>query len=537
MKKIYTKNSLIKKIIFAVFILCLSFLNNTVYASDVTIRSFSPASGKPGDLVTIIGFNYAKLKKVTFGNIEATVTGKTLSPTPNGFDILEVKVPTGAVTSKITIESSVNGTATSDTDFIIDTTPTPVGLKWYFIDNAMSYRGPFDDVTECRTQLTAEKVATGNNALADCVQKTLGQVAQGASNTDLVLLDPMKVDGGSGVYKLLAPIGSLESIDTTGKTCPGNPDIANGIGCYLNIIFKIAIGLCAALAVIMLVINGIKYMTSESFTEKSELKKDMLGPIMGLFIALGAFAILNTINPALTGKEGISVDQVEYEIVVRDRANDTEFMSNIDSFDVSNITVNPSDYNDPAFLGYLSHQQGVGGASAILWAAKKGYSEVPSPNPFVKKANINRNMRSNFNASSAQRTIGTSTLTPANFLKYWATKVAASKKKTSPQIPAVIDNDLIAVATETGVDIATLRAVCRIESHKGCTDATSDPSSITKVNSAGYSGLFQMGKAEFEKYKKSGGVILSAYHNAYAAARYFKSNLSGINKNWPKINN
>lgn len=501
---------------------------------DVKITDFSPMAGGQGSTITITGDNFVRVTKILFGSKVANKSTANISKT----SITNLSVPSGAPTGKITIETQARGSAVTTKDFEVTSTNND---PWTFLNIQGQYNGGWATEEECKTKHAEYNTGAGvvpgsSHDTVECVQRPQSQITNSQS-LNPVDIDPLKVDGGSGVYKLLAPIGSLEEIDTTGKTCPGNPDIANGIGCYLNIIFKIAIGICAALAVIMLVINGIKYMTSESFTEKSELKKDMLGPIMGLFIALGAFAILNTINPALTGKEGIGVDQVEYEIVVRDRANDTEFMSNIDSFDVSNITVNPSDYNDPAFLGYLSHQQGVGGASAILWAAKKGYSEVPSPNPFVKKANINRNMRSNFNASSAQRTIGTSTLTPANFLKYWATKVAASKKKTSPQIPAVIDNDLIAVATETGVDIATLRAVCRIESHKGCTDATSDPSSITKVNSAGYSGLFQMGKAEFEKYKKSGGVILSAYHNAYAAARYFKSNLSGINKNWPKINN
>jgi hypothetical protein len=321
-------------------------------------------------------------------------------------------------------------------------------------------------------------------------------------------------------YKLLAPIGTLTEVKTS-----------TGLGDYLNIIFKMGIGICAALAVIMIVIGGIQYMGEESVFGKTEAKGKIMAAILGLFIALGAFAILNTINPALTGQNGVTVDQVDADIVVRDRADDPDFMSNIDSFDTSNITITPSSYGDSAFIGYLGHQQGVAGASAILWSAKKGYTSVPTNNPFTK-ANINRNMQTNFNPTSAQNTIGTSVLTPNNFLKYWATKMEAAKKKTSPQIPSFIDTELNKVSTETGVGITELRAVCRIESAGGCTSQAS----VTTVNSYGYSGLFQLSRAVFDKYKKASGIILNAYDNAFAAAQYFKVNLTGINNNSTKIN-
>jgi cell wall-associated NlpC family hydrolase len=92
-------------------------------------------------------------------------------------------------------------------------------------------------------------------------------------------------------YKLLAPIGNLTEINNSEKT----------LGDYLNIIFKIAIGLCIALSVIMLVIYGIQYMGDESVFGKTEAMSSIRATILGLIIALGAYAILNTINPALVG--------------------------------------------------------------------------------------------------------------------------------------------------------------------------------------------------------------------------------------------
>lgn len=127
-------------------------------------------------------------------------------------------------------------------------------------------------------------------------------------------IDAKKAIENSNTYTLLAPIGDLKEINTSGGTCPGNPDISNGIGCYLNIIFKIAIGLAGALAVIMIVIGGVQYMGDESVFGKTEAKSKIISAILGLFIALGAFALLNTIDPALTGKNGLTIDQVTAQI-------------------------------------------------------------------------------------------------------------------------------------------------------------------------------------------------------------------------------
>ncbi len=87
-------------------------------------------------------------------------------------------------------------------------------------------------------------------------------------------------------YKLLAPLGRIDIIDDR-----------TPITDYLNMIFKIAIGLCGALAVIMIVVYGIAYMGDESVFGKTEAKHKIMGSIFGLLLALGAYVLLNTINP------------------------------------------------------------------------------------------------------------------------------------------------------------------------------------------------------------------------------------------------
>lgn len=70
-------------------------------------------------------------------------------------------------------------------------------------------------------------------------------------------------------------------------------------GNYLNIMIKLIIGFAAVLAMIMIVMGGIEYMTSELVSGKESGKETVTNAILGLLIALGAYMILNTINPAL----------------------------------------------------------------------------------------------------------------------------------------------------------------------------------------------------------------------------------------------
>lgn len=96
-------------------------------------------------------------------------------------------------------------------------------------------------------------------------------------------------------YTLLAPIGDFKEIETqkndTDNPCP--------FGKYLNIMIRIIIGICAVLAMIMIVAGGIEYMTSELISSKEAGKERILHAILGLVIALGAYTILNTLNPQL----------------------------------------------------------------------------------------------------------------------------------------------------------------------------------------------------------------------------------------------
>jgi lipoprotein-anchoring transpeptidase ErfK/SrfK len=138
---------------------------------------------------------------------------------------------------------------------------------------------------------------------------TMVEKTYSAPGDEVVNLDPKK-EVDSKTYSLLAPIGKME-------VAPDN------IGDYFNTILKIAIGLCGALAVIMIVIGGVQYMGNESIFGKTEAKSRIFSAILGLLIALGAYAILNTINPDLLSNS-IDIGQVSGGIIDLPDAGDGE---------------------------------------------------------------------------------------------------------------------------------------------------------------------------------------------------------------------
>lgn len=112
------------------------------------------------------------------------------------------------------------------------------------------------------------------------------------------------------VYTFLAPLPELGPTFDASQT--------DSLSVYLNIMIKVFIGLCAVLAVIMIVVGGIEYMTSELPESKSNGKNRILGAIFGLVLAVGAWTILYTINPDLLRVEFNSLEDVKVTVNLMD---------------------------------------------------------------------------------------------------------------------------------------------------------------------------------------------------------------------------
>jgi hypothetical protein len=92
-----------------------------------------------------------------------------------------------------------------------------------------------------------------------------------------------------GSYEPLSPIKGPDDKDVP----------TNSFSSYLQAIYRIGIGACFVLGVIMFTWAGIEYIVSESMDTKGDAKKRIIAALTGLAIALASYIILQTINPDL----------------------------------------------------------------------------------------------------------------------------------------------------------------------------------------------------------------------------------------------
>lgn len=90
-------------------------------------------------------------------------------------------------------------------------------------------------------------------------------------------------------YKMLAPIPALS----------GSKAGYTDLNSYIPNMIKLIIAIAGGLAVIMIMVGGIKYITSAAAGGKTDGKETIQNAILGLLLAISAYTILNTINPKL----------------------------------------------------------------------------------------------------------------------------------------------------------------------------------------------------------------------------------------------
>ncbi len=126
-------------------------------------------------------------------------------------------------------------------------------------------------------------------------------------------------------YQLLAPLPEMEENFNTADD--------SALSTYLNSIIKTIIGLSAVFAVVMIVIGGMEYMTSELVSSKEAGKERIKDALLGLLIALGAWALLNTINPELL-KSDVKIESAVITIDMEADVEQTPVNNKYGSYDV-----------------------------------------------------------------------------------------------------------------------------------------------------------------------------------------------------------
>lgn len=104
----------------------------------------------------------------------------------------------------------------------------------------------------------------------------------------------------AGGFLLFTNFASAESFSTL-SNLPGLQagSEAPTLGAFVNTIFKMAIGLGAVIAVLMIVIGGFQYLSTDMFQTKGAAKERITNSLLGLGLLLTSFLILQTINPDL----------------------------------------------------------------------------------------------------------------------------------------------------------------------------------------------------------------------------------------------
>jgi len=84
--------------------------------------------------------------------------------------------------------------------------------------------------------------------------------------------------------KLQIPIGSLTT--------------ASSLSQYIPAIYNYMIAIVGIVAIVMIMVGGLQYLTAGSSGRIGEAKSRIIGAVIGLIVALSAYTILQTINPA-----------------------------------------------------------------------------------------------------------------------------------------------------------------------------------------------------------------------------------------------
>jgi hypothetical protein len=108
-----------------------------------------------------------------------------------------------------------------------------------------------------------------------------------------VTTQPQTQASGVSIKKYIPLIADFNNVIPTGGK---EGDFAG----FFNYLLKTVIGLAGILAVLMIVIGGIQYVSTDSWSGKDSGKKRIQAALGGLLLALSSYLILNTIDPSLT---------------------------------------------------------------------------------------------------------------------------------------------------------------------------------------------------------------------------------------------
>src|SRR5258708_283862 len=194
-----------------------------------------------------------------------------------GFLIVYSFIPKEGFAASLILPGDFKGTIETNKSLpiVVKTSDTKSGvlIKFQSIDPDVIF-SPYQCITSSNgsysVSFSSPKICVFNVAIFDQGYITNSTVPirvtenkdQVSSNVNYVLLQSLPCDTGPDCFK---------NFDT------GND---KALGTYLNIMIKLCIGIAAVLAMIMIVMGGIEYMTSELMSHKQEGRERVTNAIL-----------------------------------------------------------------------------------------------------------------------------------------------------------------------------------------------------------------------------------------------------------------
>ncbi len=101
----------------------------------------------------------------------------------------------------------------------------------------------------------------------------------------------------SGEIQLQVPLGTIASVSS--------------FGCYFQSVYRFSVGIVGLLAIVMVMLGGVKWITAGGNPSKVQSGKDYIfAAIFGTLLLLSSYMILNFINPQLTNI-GIEISRIK----------------------------------------------------------------------------------------------------------------------------------------------------------------------------------------------------------------------------------
>ncbi len=238
----------------------------------------------------------AEIPKTTTTTNPKTTTGTTQTTTTTTNSPKATTTETTQTTTTTT--NSPKATTTETTQTTTTTTQDSATKYWsYYRSDKRDLSGEvFTKEGDCMT-------ASSNNPFADKTQfdSTWQNCFLSDKSGKPIAQDEYSFRETGGALNVTPQQNVVTDLDKYRLLAPfaGFTEAPEQVGDYLNKIFILAIGLCVALAVLMMIIAGVQYMGEESIFGKVNAKGQIKNALLGLLIALSAYALLNTIDPRL----------------------------------------------------------------------------------------------------------------------------------------------------------------------------------------------------------------------------------------------